>query len=199
MRPFYKNLLFALGTTFYASISSNASAVTIIDTVDPVAPMFFNVDGEFYSYQHNILTEFDADGDDSAAVYNPQTDTLTSAMMRLSFSDGNQGNDALDLVIDAVLVADDFSLNAAVSSDLKESIGFSVDLALLADGLLDVTLTKVGGRNSHQNYYFHGSELVVDAARALENPLTVAEPTTLALLGFGLGGLSVATRRRKKH
>ena len=122
------------------------------------------------------------------------TDTITLATLRLTFSDGNQGNDTIDISLDGGLVFDDLLISDYVSSNAATGFDLSVSISLLSDGMLSGDLVKVGDPG---DYTFWGSQLTVEARRNQTPPgIGLAEPGTLAIFGVGLLGLHFLRRRR---
>lgn len=170
-----------------------ATTIRIWDIVDLDSPEVFSGSGDTHSFTHNILTDVVLDGSSPSAIgYVPSTDTLLEAILTLTFSNANQGNDTVNIYFDSVLFnGSTFSLSAAVSSNDPTGISFDV-MASLADGLLNVQLVKAADAG---DFIFHGSVLTVRAERETTS-VQIPEPGMLGLFGLGLAVFVVSRRRR---
>jgi hypothetical protein len=61
-------MILAVAGALLMVATTQASAIVIVDTVNPASPQSFNNNGDSYSYSHNILTNVVPDGSSSAGV-----------------------------------------------------------------------------------------------------------------------------------
>ena len=177
-----------IAATFW--IPTSASALPIIDTVDPTetfinfgstptpCPSGFACTGSNLSFTHNIV--------DNGFLAGLQTITSATIAVHLSDEGGPENysiliGDALQTVTVANLgsnVVETIALNAAALADLA------------ADGMINV-----GVRSNAGSFSFADSILTAQAAGVTSS---VPEPSTLLLLAIGLTGMSLGARSSKR-
>jgi hypothetical protein len=177
-----KNLLAAL---LLATASLGASATVITDVVDP-APNLAVTTTVSRSFSHNILDQ----------GFVPGFDTLVSALLTITLSDPNNGQEKLYFVMGSGL-QQVFTKSGNNNVNNGGTVSFEVDLinhALddLADGMLAVTVGASAGE-----YAFAKSELQVTFTPGVVAPPVhqVPEPLSVALMGLGLMALRYGRRR----
>jgi len=168
--------LIGLGTTAQAAYVP----ATWTDSYDVGTGIYLNT-GDSYDYTHDITL----DG------FNPGSDKVTNFKLTLNLFDDAQDK-WYDLEFGAISVSDVVG-NIFASFNLGGQFN-AWSLAGVFElndyGTLSVRVTSIFG-----DFLFGGSELV--AWGKTEDTTSVPEPGSLALLGVGLLGLAVGTRRRK--
>jgi hypothetical protein len=133
-----------------------------------------------YSYEHDILDH----------GFSPVLHTLTSVSLTIEVRDEVDPPDSPDERVKVFLDGDYYGLFEVEYTDLF----FTVDLDLLADGMLEVLLTRDKG-----DFLFLKSKLVAEATGPEPVPPTPSpEPSTLILLGSGLAGVVGLGRRHRQ-
>lgn len=165
-----------------ALILSTANAGLIVDTVEQ--DVFLST-WQSHSYSHNLLESGDDPFDLGSAI---------SGQLDISIYDDkddgtgwNQYELSLTIVeeFDGDTGGITFSNNLAFSNELEiEALA-----ALNTDGMLDITIASLWG-----DFWVGDSVLTVNTG-----PVSVPEPALISLFGFGLIGLGVARRVRRKH
>ena len=136
------------------------------------------------------ITHYDFNFDISGVVGADQD--ITDALLTLNLFDDQgkaDGSEKLTLHLDGDLVP--------TNGDVQHDLGLTVDLSLLADSILHVSLGVANG-----DYYFGWSTLdltLQDRPDPVRDPdpittTAVPLPASLILLGFGLGAAAVARR-----
>ncbi len=149
-----------------------ADPVNFTDVWDPSNVHFGRRGVSSYSYTQNILDNGFISGNN----------IIKSATLTISFKGGNFLRDWAALSLDGG--------SSNIFTIGKNSVGFNVNPALLqTDGLLNVTITRLAG-----NFTFASSTLYVQDDSI--GSKSVPEPGTLTLMGAGLIGLAVLSRKR---
>jgi hypothetical protein len=188
MMPF-RALVVGLFVVGFAA-GAQAAPIVFVDTYAPASPVFLTDALDEHLITHNILTDVVVNGSYQAVGYSTATDVLSTASVALSFLNGNQGNDVVQIFFDDVQQG----VTHVISSN---TLGISVQVSFLAlDGVLELRLVK--DRNPG-DFSFTGSVLTVDGTREVNgNPdPQVPEPATLLLMGVGLF-LGAARRRQSR-
>lgn len=172
-----------------------ASAGPVTDTWDP-NDVLLDLDNNddpipgvstSYAYQHNIT-------DDGFTI----GDTITSATLYVSVRDAG-GAEAYQYEIG--LGPDETSVFSNVPNNRVDQILLgALSLAdLQNDGIIDVVIRITDDSNNQEGLYFVSSRLVAQVDSTASLPAQVPEPSTLALMTFGLligGGLSARRKLR---
>lgn len=174
------NIRSALGAAaLMIGVAGAAHALPITDVFTPAGAPVTLTTGTAYSYTHDL----------TAHGFDPLTHIISNATLNLAIS--GPGGQSLTINLDGIVSFSD-SLNALLD-DQPLSIDFSY---LQDDGILNVVLTKGGGKGS--TFSFLGSTLFVagEIANGPE-PAQVAAPAGLAILGIGLAGIGLTVGRRR--
>ena len=176
--------LIQLVLTCLLTLPFSAGAVIIEDVVS--VNNWFNTIGETESWTHDI-------NDDGFSVIN---DTVNSAELFLDFQDDERdrricffvcitlGTETAAVIIEEVDFEDGgiFEIDSGL---LNLDVGVTGLVSLNSTGLLDVSVTRLSG-----DFYLGDVTLRTD--------VTLPEPFTLALMGFGLAGLGFARQRKNR-
>lgn len=175
------NIRSAIGAAaLMISVAGAAHALPITDVFTPVGAPVTLTTGNAYSYSHDL----------TAHGFDPLTDIIGSATLNLAIS--GPGGQPLTISLDGLV-----SFNDPLSALLDDQ-PLEIDFSYLQDdGILNVVLTKGGGKGS--TFSFLGSTLFVQAAvPGGPDPAQVPAPAGLALLGIGLATIGAAFRRRRQ-
>jgi hypothetical protein len=184
---FFALCLFGVG-------SATAAPITFTDVWDaPGSGVTLNSSNRTYSFTHNIINPA---GDPQGDIFNPLTDMLTSATLLLNFRDDECdpslfcwfGNtEEVSLNLDGTNLPS-FEVDSG-------DVSFVINLAMLADGLLNVDINWKSG-----DVRFDESILTAKGDRSSAPPTgAVPEPGSLVLLGSGLVGMGIFIKRKTKH
>lgn len=174
-----------LAATLLATASLGANAAVITDIVDPT-PNIAVTTSKGYTFTHNLL--------DNGFVAG--FDTAVSALLSITLTDPNKGNERLYFVIGSGL-QQVFTVNGNNNVNNGGSVTYNVNLinhviADLQDGLLSITLGASRGE-----YAFAKSELALTYTPGVVTPppRPIPEPFSVALMGLGLMALRFGRRR----
>ena len=169
-----------------------ACAAPMTDTIvrDPDIRIGGAGNPSFYAFTHSYLD----------AVVNPYVagfDTITAAILTIRLQDNgnNQGGaETFRFVVGPTGFTQVFGGSNQPNAPLDYVNGLTTTLAKLSEtGLLDVTIFADTG-----SFRFVSSILEAEVTRGVDDgggQTEVPEPLSLALMGLGLAGLSVARRR----
>jgi len=189
-----------------AATNASASLMTFSDKVDPSSDVLISFGNNIsYSFTHSLLADQDGAGSYWSGDYGFDLLTDTSADIFLTLRFADESADTAPESVQFTFDGQPFGDSVITSGGGIFSRTFSIGLAdLLGDGFLNITLRNAGTTSGTQDlrsdFYFLDSTLTVSVAkniRALQGPLQVPLPTTIALLGIGLAGLGLSQRRRK--
>lgn len=174
------NIRSTLGAAaFMIGLAGAAHALPITDVFTPNGAVTLTT-GTAYSFSHDLTTH----------GFDPLTDIISNATLSLAIQ--GAGGQPLTISLDGSLTFSD-QLNAFLD-DQPLVIDFS---SLQDDGILNVVLTKGGGKGS--TFSFLGSTLFVEGSIAGGPDLAqVPAPAGLGVLGLGLAALGVTLRRRRQ-
>lgn len=171
-----KNLKLLSGALLFL-FSSVASAAIITDVVEQ---NHFVGWWDNYEYQHNLLEA----GDDPFAL-----GSAVSASLEIGISDDGGRFDFGETIL---FVVEDFDFDTGgilfSASDFVNELEVNALASLNADGILDVSISSLWG-----DFYVGDSVLTVETT----DPVSVPEPSIIALFGLGLIGLGFARKQRK--
>jgi len=135
-----------------------------------------------YTYTHDLLDN----------GYDPSSDTITSALLSIHLTDFlNKGNEIFDFLIGETGSTQSYSganINNGSQGDIFEIAITSALSDLSSSGKLTYTVTASSG-----SFEIYGSTLVAYDPPAIPVP----EPTSLALLGIGILGLTWVRRSKR--
>ena len=153
-----------------------ANAIPTTWTDPYSANVLMDRSNSFYSYDHDI----------TSVGFNPGVDSVLTWDITLYFTDDSRR----DLSEWAFVNLPGLIADRTFEVDFNDSIytGFSVagTISLNIDGLLSVDIYRTSG-----DFYFKGSTL-----NAYGDSAPVPEPATMLLLGTGLFGLAVGSRKK---
>jgi hypothetical protein len=195
MRSFVVGLLMVVGIS-----SANAVPVTYIDLVDSNPNRLMNSEpvgnpapNRTFSFTHSILDE----------GYDALTDAITGAAITLRFSDESTDTAAESVSFTFDILSFGTQTITSGGAIFPENFSGASLIALVVDGLLNVTLDNVGllttAPNNRSDFLFLDSTLTVDGERSVVPPFsarTVSEPHSVALVGLALFGLLLRRRLR---
>ena len=175
--------------------AANAAPITLTDVVDPNPDHLFDGNGganAIHNFSHSLL-------DDG---YSAGTDLINAVSITLRFAD--ESNDvaaeSVAFSFDGVSVGQ----QTITSGGATYSAVFSDPslIALLADGLLNVTLQNAGVTTANpadrSDFRFLDSTLTVNLERTAIGSRGVPEPYTLALAGFAFAAGGLVWRSKAK-
>jgi hypothetical protein len=158
-------------------------AVLFQDVWNPAPDIFLNTPNETYSFFHDLTDN----------GFHPNTSTITSAAISLTFYDDQDHLFGLPDLFDLIQEQVSFTFDGVSQSQQEIDTGtvhFLVNTQLLqSDGQVQVTLRNLAG-----DVYFDQSTLT---AQATPESLPTPEPGSLCLIGTGLAGLGVLGKKRR--
>ena len=188
-----KNLLKSLLTAMAFSFSASSFAGLIVDVVE-IDQVTSNI-----SWTHDLTEPGDTPFTLGSAV---------SGVLEIEFADDNIGTDVC-IAIFCTTLPDGTELATIkvgtidfldgeivynANSDWSDSLGVNSIASLNTNGTLSVQVW--GSIFAVNDFYIGNSTLVVQTADDQE-PASVSEPGTIALLGLGLAGLGFARRKTR--
>jgi len=175
--------------------AANALPFALTDVVDPSPDYLFPGNGganALHAFTHNMV-------DDG---YNAGADPISSISLVLRFTD--ESNDGAAELVAFNFDGVSFGPQTITSGGATFSATFSDPslVALLADGVLNVTLENVGittgNPDGRSDFRFLDSTLTVNVERDSVTTARVPEPGTLALAGLALCAGGLLWRSRAK-
>jgi hypothetical protein len=179
MKNFFAAALLAMS-------SMGASAAVITDVVDPT-PNIAVTTTKSYSFSHNILDQ----------GFVPGFDSLVSALLTITLTDPNNGQEKLYFVLGSGLQQ---VYTKTGNNNVNNGLGGSFDVDLINHALADLedgTLAVTVGASAGE-YVFASSSLAVTFTPGVlppPPPNPVPEPLSVALMGLGLMALRYGRRR----
>ena len=162
-----------------ALVATQAYAIPINDLYDPEPNITIDTSNS-HGYNHTI------------AGFNSLTDTVTSALLAVVLSDSG-GSEGIQYNLEGNIYNQNNTGNAAQTYNFD--FGALGILAVLSDGVLNVTLSATSGAYILNSSTLSG-EFVRQATTEPEDPVNTPAPGMAAILGLGLAGLGYARRRK---
>lgn len=162
-----------------ALAATQAQAIPFNDVYDPEPNITIDTSNS-HGYSHTI------------AGFNALTDTVTSALLAVVLSD-NGGAEGIRYNLEGNIYNQNNTGNAAQTYNFD--FGVLGILAVLSDGVLNVTLSATSGAYILNSSTLSG-EFVRQATTEPEDPVNTPAPGMAAILGLGLAGLGYARRRK---
>jgi hypothetical protein len=189
----------------FAASTANAVPIQFDETFTLSTPEVLSGRSDFFSYQHFLTPQLGGDRvlevtvDGTAAPgesYSSATDTLLGGSLTLWFRGEGQWTTGTFEVLLSVTSVDsgNFASVFTVGQD-----DFLVS-AITSAGVLDVTLRRTNAAHTAQ---LDKSMLTVFGERGVQSPtaplatVAVPEPATFALLGIGLLGIGLTSRKTR--
>jgi hypothetical protein len=161
-----------LGALTVASATSIRTPITFVDVFDPSPDIkMCGCSIQSYSFVHDIRDN----GFDTWSNF-----ILNSSLVLTLVDDVDVSSETVRIKFDDIVQQENMEVDAGPYSFIVQSA------FLQTDGKLKVSLRAKSG-----DFWFRKSELTVNAE-------AIPEPTTFAMLGLGLLGLGLVSRRKKK-
>jgi len=196
--------------------AAHATPITYSNTFDPNPDVFFVKDGGacIGDSATNTVAGFGANGGCNTLSYsqtltgfNASTDTLTSALLTLTFhDDADTSEETFDLSFDGTLIQNNGLITNGSTSGAPFDIAFDVSTYIdPSTGALTAVLIGRGNQGLPNDFYFDKSVLTGvgirnsgDGVSSFDPAVPVPEPASLLLLSTGLIAVARGLRRRSE-
>lgn len=177
-----KHGLMVLVAGLLMSFAGNSTATTIpyMELYTPGVNYLMNADGTGQHKTHTWLFDIT----DNAGWGTPGQLFDDGIITLVVEDDGNDSADKATFTFEAGTGLTETNINAAAWSGF-----FEVDSSAFADGLITATLTATTG-----DFYFRSAELTAESNSTEATP--VPEPSSVVLLGAGLGAMAFWRKKR---